>query len=126
MSRRRRRTPRAHTRRALPARRAKLSRMSPRAVDQLNVGLMLGSLAAAFALPFELFLFAYAVLGPLHYLTEIAWLGEREFFMRRPGDKWVLGAIAVLVLLGQRGVFGDAHFTTVARITPHLIVVALG
>jgi hypothetical protein len=100
--------------------------MTAKATNLLNIGLMLVSLAAACALPFELFLFAYAVLGPLHYLTEIAWLGEREFFMRRPGDKWVLGAIAVLVLLGQRSVFGAAHFAAIARVTPHLMVVALG
>jgi len=32
--------------------------------------LMLLSAGAAFILPFEVFLLAYAVLGPLHYLTE--------------------------------------------------------
>jgi hypothetical protein len=84
------------------------------------------SLAAACVLPFELFLFAYAVLGPLHYLTEIAWLGERQFFMRRRGDMWVLGALAVIVLSGQYLVFGDAHIASVFRITPHLFVIALG
>ena len=34
----------------------------------------------AYIVPFELFLFAYAVLGPLHYLTEISWLHDRKYF----------------------------------------------
>jgi hypothetical protein len=32
----------------------------------------LGGAAVAFAIPFEPFLFSYAFLGPLHYLTEIS------------------------------------------------------
>jgi hypothetical protein len=41
---------------------------------------------AAFALPFELFLFSYAVLGPLHYLTEITWLHQRRYFTTAKSD----------------------------------------
>jgi hypothetical protein len=50
-------------------------------INHLNSGLMVASLAAAFVLPFELFLFAYAVLGPLHYLTEISWIHDRRYFI---------------------------------------------
>lgn len=39
------------------------------------------SLALAVVLPFELFLISYAVLGPLHYVTEISWLNKRECFL---------------------------------------------
>ena len=49
-------------------------------VNYLNAGLMIASCMLAFAFPFELFLFSYAVLGPLHYLTEISWLHERKYF----------------------------------------------
>ena len=49
-------------------------------MDVLNLGLMLVALALAFILPFWLFLFSYAVLGPLHYLTEIGWLNKKQFF----------------------------------------------
>src|SRR6187551_589263 len=59
--------------------------MKARNVDLLNVGLIAISLVAAFALPFELFLFAYAVLGPLHYLTEISWIHDRGYFVDRGG-----------------------------------------
>jgi len=40
-------------------------------VNYLNIGLMAASCLIAYAVPFELFLFSYAVLGPLHYLTQI-------------------------------------------------------
>ena len=49
-------------------------RLTTQQIDWLNIGFMVASAAAAYALPFEVFLFAYAVLGPLHYLTEISWL----------------------------------------------------
>lgn len=50
-------------------------------INHLNSGLMAASLIAAFLIPFELFLFAYAVLGPLHYLTEISWIHDRGYFV---------------------------------------------
>ena len=40
------------------------------------------SAIGAFFLPFEVFLFAYAFLGPLHYLTEISWLHDRNIFLK--------------------------------------------
>ena len=49
-------------------------------INYLNIGLMIGACLAAYAFPFELFLFSYAVLGPLHYLTEISWLHDRNYF----------------------------------------------
>jgi len=54
--------------------------MTTKQIDLLNIGLMLVALSAAFAVPFELFLFSYAILGPLHYLTEITWLHKRDYF----------------------------------------------
>ena len=39
------------------------------------------SMVAACFLPFETFLFSYAVLGPLHYLTELQWLSKKDFFV---------------------------------------------
>jgi hypothetical protein len=54
--------------------------MQGRTLDIVNIGLMLLSCVAAYLLPFEVFLFSYAVLGPLHYLTEISWLHKRDYF----------------------------------------------
>lgn len=51
-------------------------------IDGLNILLILISLLLALILPFELFLFSYAVLGPLHYLTEINWLHQKNFFVK--------------------------------------------
>jgi hypothetical protein len=69
-------------------------------VNALNMGLMIGSCAAAFVLPFELFLFSYAVLGPLHYLTQISWLHTRGYFTTGRRDYlWLGGCAAALLLL---------------------------
>lgn len=71
-------------------------------INWLNIGLMVASCVAAFVLPFELFLFAYAVLGPLHYLTEISWIHDRRYFLReddrwRPVAIW-LGLVAITLV----------------------------
>ena len=73
--------------------------MNAKTVDQLNIGLVFLSLLLAFQIPFSLFIYAYAILGPLHYLTEINWLSGRQYFVK---EKWwlalVLGLSAVLVI----------------------------
>jgi hypothetical protein len=72
-------------------------------INRLNIGLMVLSCVAAFVLPFELFLFAYAVLGPLHYLTEISWIHDRKYFLRederwKPVLVWI-GLIALTLIV---------------------------
>jgi hypothetical protein len=73
-------------------------------VNYLNIGLIVLSCAAAFAWPFQLFLFSYAVLGPAHYLTEIAWLHDRDYFVRPATARrvWLLvvGATLAVVVYG--------------------------
>lgn len=66
-------------------------------VDTLNIGLMLISACIAMVIPFETFLFVYAVLGPLHYLTEISWLHDRQYFTKGRYDSLVLLGVAVLL-----------------------------
>ncbi len=68
-------------------------------INLINIGLMIFSCVAAFIMPFEVFLFAYAVLGPLHYLTEISWLHDRQYFTKGKYDNIVLWAIGVIILL---------------------------
>lgn len=55
----------------------------------------------AVILPFELFLFAYAVLGPLHYLTEIRWLHTKKYFIHTPIHPlfFCISVVAFLLLL---------------------------
>lgn len=66
-------------------------------LNYLNIGLMLISAGLAFVIPFELFLFSYAVLGPLHYLTEISWLHDRHYFVETKREKTLRRAWLVLV-----------------------------
>lgn len=73
--------------------------MKTSTVDLVNIGLMLGACALAFLVPFELFLFSYAVIGPLHYLTEINWLHNRQFFTTSRTDYYVMFGLGVLLLL---------------------------
>ena len=68
-------------------------------VNILNIGLMIASAVAAFLLPFELFLVAYAILGPLHYLTQISWLHTRGYFTAGKRDYLVLGGLCAFVLV---------------------------
>lgn len=56
-------------------------------INYLNIGLMILSCFVAYIFPFELFLFSYAVLGPLHYLTEISWLHDRGYFVEPGRDR---------------------------------------
>jgi hypothetical protein len=63
-------------------------------INYANIGLMLFSAIAAFIMPFEVFLMAYAILGPLHYLTEISWLHDRKYYTKGKFD------VALLILVG--------------------------
>jgi len=68
-------------------------------INYLNVALMLLSAAFAFAYPFETFLFVYTILGPLHYLTEISWLHERNYYTKGRYDfLFLIGATVLLTL----------------------------
>lgn len=68
-------------------------------LDRLNLALILASALLAVRWPFETLLLAYAVLGPLHYLTEISWLHDRRYFLPRKHDVWplLLGGTALIL-----------------------------
>ncbi len=66
-------------------------------VNYLNIGLMLVAAVCAFFRPFETFLFAYAFFGPAHYLTEISWLHDRNYFTKRKFD-WVWLLLAGIII----------------------------
>lgn len=74
--------------------------MNTRQIDLLNIGLMAGSFAVAFMVPVELLLFSYIILGPLHYLTEMAWLRERQYFTKEKNDYILLTALCLLATAG--------------------------
>lgn len=75
--------------------------MTVKQLDIINIGLMLLACLAAFLIPFELFLLSYAILGPLHYLTEIGWLHKRDYFSTGKFDYlWLSLLCLVVVMLG--------------------------
>lgn len=69
--------------------------MNIQRIDLVNIGLIVISLVVAMRLPLELFLFSYAILGPIHYFTEINWLNERKYFVKE-NKSWIW----LLVLIG--------------------------
>lgn len=71
------------------------------AINYLNIALMIVSVIVAAYVPFETFLFAYAVLGPLHYLTEISWLHDRRYFTSGAWDWLPLVLAAVIAAVGS-------------------------
>lgn len=70
-------------------------------INYINIALMVVSMVLAAYLPFETFLLAYAVLGPLHYLTEISWLHDRKYFTSGTWDWLPLVIAAVVAALGS-------------------------
>ena len=74
--------------------------MSIKTLNILNILLMALSCLVAFVIPFKLFLFSYVVLGPLHYLTEINWLRERDYFTQNKNDHWLLLLLTVIFFAG--------------------------
>lgn len=90
-------------------------------LNLLNIGLMLISTVIAFVLPFELFLFSYAVLGPLHYLTEISWLHQRNYFVKGKFDYlWLI----LLALFGSLSYFGFKNFDSIADFVPYVALLS--
>lgn len=66
-------------------------------IDLINLVLIFLSLFISLMLPFELFLFSYAVLGPLHYLTEINWLHQKDYFVKDKRYIWILLGLTLLL-----------------------------
>ena len=77
-------------------------------INHLNTALMVMSVAIAAVLPFELFLFAYAILGPAHYLTQISWLHDRNYFTTGRWD--FLFLLLLTIPLALRFFYGQGSF----------------
>ena len=72
--------------------------MKSATIHHLNTGLIVLSCILAFYLPFELFLFSYGILGPLHYLTEIGWLHKKNYFTKGKYDFLILTTICIVMV----------------------------
>lgn len=72
-------------------------------IDWLNVFLVLLCGTLAYFFPLRVFILSFAILGPLHYLTEINWLNNNNFFTsfsKRIG--LIIGVLASLILILPR------------------------
>lgn len=96
--------------------------MNTTRLDLLNIGLMVVALALACARPYETFLLSYAILGPLHYLTEISWLHDRKTFCTRRIDAVFLVVPVVFIFLGFGIAFGTWYSPFFLEIGPELTV----
>lgn len=86
-------------------------------LNYINIILMAVAFGIARIAPLELLVFAYAVLGPLHYLTEIPWLKKRQYFANDKGESWllwILSAIAAVPLFVKDGPLTMAGCTLLA------------
>src|ERR1700679_2631132 len=71
-------------------------KISSKYVDSLNTALIILTCAVAHALPYQLLIVSYAVLGPAHYLTQISWLHDRRYFTQ---SSWLLALLLGLISL---------------------------
>lgn len=76
----------------------KTNAMNSKTIDYINICLLFISFLVAIYLPFELFLFSYAVLGPLHYLTEINWLYDKKYFIKSKSKGYIIFLILAIVI----------------------------
>src|SRR5690349_21114500 len=51
----------------------------------------------AFLFPFQLFLFSFVVLGPLHYFTEIPWLHGKKYYTSGKYDYFILLCFCIII-----------------------------
>ena len=73
--------------------------MSTKQIDNLNIGLIVLSAVLAYLFPLQLFIFAFAILGPLHFFTEINWLNKKNYFTKHPRKYWlIIGVVASAII----------------------------
>jgi len=68
-------------------------------IDNLNIGLIIVSAILAFHFPLEIFIFSFAILGPLHYLTEINWLDKKDYFTKSSKRIWLWIGVVFSVII---------------------------
>ncbi|MBI3786390.1 MAG: hypothetical protein HY270_23630 [Deltaproteobacteria bacterium] len=71
-------------------------------LDAINIALMVATAVLAWLVPVELFASSYVVLGPLHYLTQLAWLRDRRWFTAGRFDPLVLALPVALLAFGRQ------------------------
>lgn len=88
--------------------------------DQLNIIFMILSVIVAYCVPIELVLLSYAFLGPAHYLTQISWMHDRQYFVGSKAFPYIFVALGLLytVLIytsvADVTIYADILFTALA------------
>ncbi len=90
-----------------------------------NIALIFVSCAIAIVFPFELFLVAYAILGPLHYLTEISWLHNKQYYTKKKNDYLVLIGLTVLLALPVLGILFKINVPFTQSMLTHFMYFAI-
>lgn len=67
--------------------------------DQLNIIFLIVSIIVAYIVPIELVLISYAFLGPAHYLTQISWMHDRQYFVQSNNLLWIFLGLGLLYTL---------------------------
>jgi hypothetical protein len=83
--------------------------MSTKQIDYLNIGLMLLTTVLAFIWPLEQLFLANFLLAPVHYLTELAWLERRNFFVDNRRDVAILGSLAALWFVSTMLIYAQSY-----------------
>lgn len=97
--------------------------MEAKKIDQINILLVIISFIIAIKIPFILLLFSYAVLGPLHYLTEIAWLNEKNYFFSQK-KKWAIVFFVLAFLISLNPVINVLNLDLGASVKDALQFIA--
>jgi hypothetical protein len=84
-------------------------------IGVINLLLIAFSFLISFLYPISTFILAYAILGPLHYLTQLNWLSKKEFFSKNGLLKY-----AILILSGMATLIYLAEFKSVVNIDWYL------
>lgn len=90
-----------------------------------NIALIFVSCAIALVFPFELFLVAYAILGPLHYLTEISWLHNKQYYTKKKNDYFVLIGLTLLLTLPVLGILFKINVPFTQSMLTHFMYLAI-
>ncbi|WP_184550408.1 hypothetical protein [Mucilaginibacter sp. FT3.2] len=107
-------------------------------INYYNILGMLVAACLAIIIPFELVLISYAILGPLHYFTEISWLNGKQYFTLKKYDVFVIGAVVLVSILLKLPYSHAIYYAfglsfillvipdTIMRIIAFVTIVALG
>jgi hypothetical protein len=95
--------------------------MRPAQINWLNSAIIVAVYALSLRFPYQLLFFSYAFLGPAHYLTQISWMHDRNYFVQ---GKLLLPAFTLLTLCAVVIGEGAAVLSLIAALLAAIFFVA--